>query len=393
MTSSSSSAGLHEFLLQDRVIWGTPAAEAVLAEADRRRAQRIFIVTSKTLNRSTDAVANIRQALGARHVATFDECVEHTPRASVIAAADAARAARPDLILTIGGGTAIDTVKVMLIALAHDLRNPDDLSHYHLRMNPDGSRFAPVIKAPPMRQIVLSTTLSAAEYSNFGGCTDPIRKVKDGYVGREIGAASVILDPAITVHTPEWLWLSTGIRAIDHAVEGICSIQPSPLVEATALQALKLFKLSLHLTQIDASDMAARLQCLQAAWLAGTGILRVPYGASHGMGHSLGAVTGMSHGYTSCVMLPHVMRWNLEHTQRQQRAIAEAMGRSDGDAAMAIAQLISQLKLPTRLRDLNVRKDQFAQIASGAIDNLWVRTNPRPITSTDDLMQLLEHAW
>ena len=88
---------------------------------------------------------------------------------------------------------------------------------YH---RPDGSRHAPVIKPPPYRQIVVSTTLSAAEFSDFGGSSDPERKVKDGYAGKYSGAAAVILDPAITMHTPEWLWLSTAIRAIDHAVEG-----------------------------------------------------------------------------------------------------------------------------------------------------------------------------
>ncbi len=392
-TATSLSTGIHEFLAQDRVIWGTPAAEAVVAEAERRGASRVFIVTSKTLNRKTDAVDKIRSALGARHAGTFDECIEHTPRASVIAAANAARQVKPDLILTFGGGTAIDTVKVMLIALAHHLTEPEQLGDYHLKINADGSRHTPVINSPPMRQIVLSTTLSAAEFSNFGGCTDTIRKIKDGYVGREIGAASVILDPAVTVHTPEWLWLSTGIRAIDHAVEGICSIQSSPLIKACSMQALKLFGNSLLRTRTDPADMPARQECLQAAWLSGFGILRVPYGASHGMGHSLGAVTGMSHGYTSCVMLPHVMRWNLSFTRDQQAEIAKTMGRQDGDAAAAVGELIASLGLPTRLRDLNVRQDQFEQIANGALENLWVRTNPRPIRSTDDLIELLENAW
>ena len=386
--------GMHEFLAQDRVIWGIPAAEAVLAEAERRGARRLFIVTSKTLNRKTDAVEKIRQALGARHVGTFDECVEHTPRQSVIAAANAVRAAKPDLILTFGGGTAIDTVKVLLIALAHDLTEVGQLSDYHLKMNPDGSRHTPEIKSPPMRQIVLSTTLSAAEFSNFGGCTDTERKVKDGYVGREIGAATVILDPAVTVHTPEWLWLSTGLRAIDHAVEGLCSIQPSPLIDATSLQALSLFGKSLLKTKQDPADLDARLECLQAAWLSGFGILRVPYGASHGIGHSLGAVTGMSHGYTSCVMLPHVMRWNFEQTRAQQERIAQAMGKSSAhEAADAVSDLVKDLGLPTRLRDQQVRQEQFEQIAQGALHNLWVRTNPRPVQSIHDLVSLLEKAW
>ena len=385
--------GLHEFLAQDRVVWGKPAAQAVVEEADRRAAKRLFIVTGRTLNRQTDVVTKIRAALGTRCVGTFDECREHTPRDSVIAAANAARAANPDLIVSIGGGTVIDTVKVMLIALAHELTRPEQLGDFHLRMNPDGSRHAPVIKPLPFRQIAVSTTLSAAEFSNFGGCVDPVRKVKDGYMGREIGPASVILDAAATLPTPEWLWHSTGIRAVDHAVEGICSIAPSPLIEAAALHALSLLASALPRVKANPNDLEARLECLQGAWLAGMGILRVPYGASHGLGHSLGAVTGMSHGHTSCVMLPHVMRYNLDATRVQQTRIAEAMAHNTGDAAGAVAHLIDALGLPSRLSALNVKREQFAQIAEGAKDNLWVRTNPRPITSAAQLTELLEMAW
>ena len=385
--------GSHEFLAQDRVIWGVPAAQAAVQEADRRGARRVFVVTSKTLNRSTDAVARIVAALGPRHVGTFDECVEHTPRPSVIAAADAARAAAPDLVLTVGGGTAIDTVKVMLVAIAEDVRTPEGLSDWHLRANPDGTRHVPAVRPPPFRQVVVSTTLGAAEFSDFGGCTDPVRRIKDGYAGKYVGAAAVILDPAITVHTPAWLWLSTAVRGIDHAVESLCSIAPSPLVDATSLQALHLFGPALPATHADPTDLEARLRCLQAAWLAGFGILRVPYGASHGIGHSLGAVTGISHGYTSCIMLPHVMRWNLERTVVQQARIAHAMGATDGDAAGAVARLVAALGLPTRLRDLGVDRARFDDIARGALENMWVRTNPRPVSSREDVLALLEAAY
>lgn len=386
-------AGSHEFLAQDRVIWGKPAAQAVVEEADRRGAKRVFIVTSRTLNRSTDAVAGIAAALGTRHVGTFDECVEHTPRASVIAAAQAARAVAPDLVVTVGGGTAIDTVKVMLIALAHDVRTVEGLGDWHLKLNPDGTRHVPAVKEPPCRQIVVSTTLGAAEFSDLGGCTDPVRKVKDAYMGRFIGAAAVILDPAITRHTPAWLWLSTAVRGIDHAVEGLCSIAPSPLIDATSLQALHLFGQGLPVLVERPDDLDARLQCLQAAWMAGFGIMRVPYGASHGIGHSLGAVTGISHGYTSCIMLPHVMRYNLERTATQQARIAQAMGAADGDAAGAVARLVKSLGMPTRLSEQGVRRDQFDAIAAGALQNMWVRSNPRPIETPQDVIGLLEAAY
>lgn len=390
---TSTPAGMHEFLAQDRVIWGEEAGEALLAEAQRRGCKRLFIVTSRTLNRQSAAVEALRRRLGPLCVGTFDECREHTPRESVFAAAEAVRAADPDLIVTVGGGAAIDTVKVLLIVLAEGLTQPAQLDDFRIGVNPDGSRRTPRIAPPPLRQVVVSTTLSAAEFSNLGGCTDSSRGIKDVYTAREIGAASVILDPAMTVHTPEWLWLSTGIRAIDHAVEGLCSIERSPLVEATALEALRLLGSALERTRADRSDLQARLACLQGAWLSGFAILKVPFGASHGIGHSLGAVTGMSHGYTSCVMLAHVMRYNRSHCAGPMARIAAALGRQDGDAAAAVAELVARLGLPTRLRDAGVRQDQLRQIADGAIGNLWVRTNPRPITQSAQVEALLAQAW
>lgn len=387
------SAGMHEFLAQDRVIWGQDAGQAVFAEAQRRGCKRLFIVTSRTLNRKTPAVDALRRTLGPLCVGTFDECREHTPRESVFAAAEAVRAVDPDLIVTFGGGTAIDTVKVMLIVMAEGLTRTSQLDDFRIGVNPDGSRRTPRINPPPMRQVVVSTTLSAAEFSNLGGCTDTARGIKDAYSAREIGAASVILDPGVTVHTPEWLWLSTGIRALDHAVEGLCSIEASPLIEATALEALRLLGNALERTRVTPTDLQARLSCMQGAWLSGFAIFKVPFGASHGIGHSLGAVTGMSHGYTSCVMLPHVMRYNRLHCGERMERIAAGLGREDGDAAAAVAELVSRLGLPTRLRDAGVRQDQLRQIAAGAMGNLWVRTNPRPITEQAEVEALLEAAW
>ncbi len=388
-------AGIYDYIAQDRVIWGTPAGEAVLAEADRRAARRIFVVASRTLNRTTDVVTVIGEVLGKRLVGVFDECREHTPRDTVMAAAEAVREAKPDLIVAVGGGTVIDTVKVLLVVLAEGLQRAEQLDDWHVRVNADGSRHVPAVGVPPVRQIAVPTTLSGAEFSNFGGATDPQRRIKHGFTGAEIGPAAVILDPLVTFHTPEWLWLSTGIRAVDHAVESICSIAPAPLVDGCALHALRLLGESLPASRHAPDDPEARQRAMHGAWLASQGILRVHYGASHGIGHSLGAVTGVSHGHTSCVLLPAVLRWNRELPENAERqaAVAHALGRRDGDAAQAVEDLIAALGLPLSLRELRVGREQFAKVAEGAMGNLWVRTNPRTITSENDVMEILELAY
>ena len=386
--------GLYESIAQDRVIWGTPAAEAVATEAERRDASRVFIVASGTLNRTTSVVSAVRESLGDRCVGVFDECREHTPRETVLAAANVVRECHPDLIVSIGGGTVIDTVKVLLVVLAEDVQTSEDLDNWHVRVNADGTRHIPAVRSAPLRQIAVPTTLSGAEFSSLGGATDTRRRAKHAFTARDIGPATVILDPAATRHTPEWLWLSTGIRAVDHAVESITSVAPVPLVDGCALYALELLADGLPRTRTDPDDLGARQRCMHGAWLASQGILRVPYGASHGIGHSLGAITGMSHGYTSCVLLPAVLRWNGDYPQGAVRQrIAAGLGRDDGDAATAVAELIKALGLPSRLRDLDIDKDQFPGIAEGAMENLWVRTNPRPINSPDDIMEILESAY
>ncbi|HEX9184388.1 MAG TPA: iron-containing alcohol dehydrogenase, partial [Burkholderiales bacterium] len=195
----------YAYLPLERVVFAQPAAEAAAAEASRIGAQRVFIVSSKTLSRQTPVVSGIAGALGARYAGRFDECMAHTPWPSVVAAADAVRAARPDLILTVGGGTPIDTVKILQICLAHGVVQPEQLDALHASVGPDGRRVDPQIKPSPVRQVAVPTTLSGAEFSNLGGGTDPRTRIKHSFTGADIGARSVILDPAITVHTPHWL--------------------------------------------------------------------------------------------------------------------------------------------------------------------------------------------
>ena len=96
------------------------------------------------------------------------------------------------------------------------------------------------MKPPGVRSIAVPTTLSAGEFTSFAGCTDTVRQVKESYGHALMMPRSVILDPAVTVHTPEWLFLSTGIRAVDHAVEDICSINPQPFSDGTSMHALRL---------------------------------------------------------------------------------------------------------------------------------------------------------
>jgi maleylacetate reductase len=134
-------------------------------------------------------------------------------------AAAQAREAGADLIVTIGGGSVTDGAKAVQLCLANDIRTPEALDDYRPVKGPDGA-LRPPSNPPSDRQITVPTTLSGGEFSAIAGVTDERRKVKELFRDPDIIPRAVILDPALTVHTPQWLWLSTGVRAVDQCVEG-----------------------------------------------------------------------------------------------------------------------------------------------------------------------------
>lgn len=386
-------SGKYDFIQQERVIYGRPAADAVADVADELGREKLFIVASKTLNRKTDVIEAMRKRLGARITGVFDECEEHSPTGSVIRAANAMRASGADLVVTVGGGSPIDTVKVAQIVLAEGVQTEEELLQYRITLKPDGSWNVPASKPSPLRQIIVPTTLSAAEFSIIGGATDRRRQVKDLYMNKTICGQMAILDPAVTIHTPEWLWLSTGIRAVDHAVESILSTTPVPLVSATGIEGLRMLRASLPANRSDPGNLDMRLQSQLGVWLASTGIGRVQWGASHGIGHQLGAVAGVAHGHTSCVMLPAVMRYNRSHVGDQLARIAtDAFGQPGGDAASLVQSLIASLGMPTRLGEVKVDRGMFERIAASAMQSPMVRSNPRPISEPAQVIDILESA-
>jgi maleylacetate reductase len=386
-------SGSYRYLALEHVHFGRPAAEVIAEEVARRRARRVMVVASRTLNQGSDVVRNAVSAIAQQVVEEFDACMEHTPRESVLALCARLRAMDADLVVTIGGGTAIDTVKVALICMAEHIDTVEGMDRCHVRLDEQGRRQVPVIGDPPLRQIAVPTTLSAAEFSDLAGCTDRRTGEKHHFTAPRIGPAAVILDPRATLHTPARLWLSTGIRAIDHAVESLCSTQAQPLTDATALHGLTLLSRSLRRYAEDPHDLCARLDAQMGAWLAATGVNRVSFGASHGIGHVLGSALGVPHGITSCVLLPTVLAYNAPAVGTRARELAKALGDGDRDPSDQLSALIRALGLPTRLREVGVEPAHFGGLAVKAMKNPFVRANPRRIDTPSQVEEILRLAW
>src|SRR5215471_8849770 len=288
-------AGQAIFSRMDEVQFGKPAAATVADLVKRNGAERAFLMVSGTLNRETDEIEKVRRALG-------NHCV----------------------------GT--------------DIRDAASL---------DKVRAPNPVQSSRVRQISIPTTLSAGEFSPISGVTDERTRVKELFRHPDIVPKAVVLDPVVTRHTPMWLWLSTGIRAVDHCVEGICSKEASPYGDASALHGLSLLARGLPRVKADPNDMEARLDCQLGSWLSMAPLVAgVPMGASHGIGYVLGAVFDIPHGHTSCIMLPSVMRWNKSANAERQALVAAVMGKHGQDAGDVLDEFIRGLGMPRSLSEV-----------------------------------------
>jgi maleylacetate reductase len=387
-------AGVFHVTAQERIIFGTPAEEAVMSEARRCAASRVFVTSTRSLDQQKDGpLRRLERALGALHVGTYAAIRSHSPREDVVAGANAARQAKADLLVAIGGGSVIDATKAMLLCLWHGLEAPEAMEPYRSGFE-RGYSAAIVPPAEPIRMVSVSTTLSASEFTDSAGVTQSATNTKQSFRHRLFAPRCVILDPAATLETPEWLLLCTGIRSVDHAVEAYCSPRASLATEALSLQGLRLLHRALPAIKLNPRDLRPRLEAQIGMWQAIASLAAgVPTGASHGIGYALGSTFGVPHGHTSCVMLPAVLQWNSVVNAGRQEVLSETMGAGGRPAWELVKELVAGLGQPVSLREVGLQRGDLDELARRALEYHPVKVNPRSITTTADVREILELAW
>lgn len=384
--------GTHRFYMTEKVVHGIPAADVLKAEVNRLGKSRIFLITNKSVAAGPN-LSEIRRSLGDLLAGQYAGVTAHAPRQCVVEGAEAARAAGADLLVAVGGGSVIDATKVMQLCIRHSVRDPAALSEYVTKRRGDPST-RPQDADLWIRSIAIPTTLSAAEFTWFGGASDPARGVKQSFSNSMMIPQVVIMDPRMTMQTPARLLLTTGMKAVDHAAERLASLTSSPFNEAISALALRTLASCLRAFHTDSADLDARAGLQYGAFLSMCGAAAGgTVGLSHAIGHALGAHCGVPHGETSCVALPPVMRWNRSSNAPKQQLISDAMGVPSQDAAWALADLVKQLGLPQSLRDVGVPRDAIPSIAAKAFGDILAKTNPRVVNSASDIQEILEAAF
>lgn len=376
----------------EKVFFGRPFVEVILEEVERLGAKRVFLLVSNTLNNKTNEIQKLREALGDKYAATYDDVPAHIPRDAVLRAAGVAREAKADLVVSIGGGSITDAGKNVTLCLEHNITELDQFEPFRLKTDPQtGVVTAPVFRGPTIRQIAVPTTLSGGEFHQSGGSNDPVKKLKQSIRNPLMIPRTVVFDPALTLHTPLGLWLSTGMRSVDHAVESSYSPYGSPFVDGTSLQALRILPDALKRTMKDPRDLEARAAAQTGMWLSQMGMWSlVPMGASHGIGHVLAGSFHVPHGHCTCVTLPAVLRFNKSVTADKQKLLSEALGDAGRETADLVQELIDELQMPNQLHKVGVERKDFALIAKNALLDRWTHSNPRRFTGEQEIIELLE---
>lgn len=382
--------GAFRFLPVDGVLFGPGQVTALPGELERLQRRRAFIITGRSLATKTDLVRRVERLLGERHVGTFAETRQHVPSQGVIAAALQARSAGADVLVSVGGSSPVDCAKLVALALAEEWTDADQLNARADRI----SRVPPA--RPPIPQVAITTTLSAGEFTMSAGVTNEKTGYKGGYRHPSLAPRVVILDPELTLATPRQLWLSTGIKALDHAVERLYAADRQPLTVALCREAIRLLLRHLPASTAEAGDtLADRGRCQVAAWLSIFGMNNDGTGLSHSIGHQLGARCGVPHGVTSCITMPHVIGYFGRRSPSMLADLAEAFNVPADEPEIGqligarVANFVASLGTPVRLRDAGVPREQIEPLAAAVLQEL----HGRDPATVEDLQALLTAAW
>jgi alcohol dehydrogenase class IV len=211
-----------------------------------------------------------------------------------------------------------------------------------------------------------------------------------------------ILDPCFTLNLPKDMTISTAMDALTHAVEAMTSTMSNPICDGMALQAIRLIHENLPIVVADGSNEKARLNMQLAATTAGWAFTIAQVGLAHGMAHTVGTLHHVPHGAACGIVLPKVMRYNVDYAAAKLAQVANALGvntaeMSESEAALASADAVEALMKkvghPTRLRDVGVPEDNLPVCAFHAIADTAVIFNARPVNDPNDVVQLFNEAY
>ena len=401
MTQQNILQGYFNPTVPTRIVFGNEKIDSLRDEVKKLGGKRVLVLSGRTVAEKTDSVRRINEGLGDLSAGVYSGLIQRAPLSTAIEAANMAVANGVDTLVGLGGSTISDAARMIAVLMAEGITTVDQLRQLgedqDMVLEPNLDR-----KSLPL-QVSIPTTLSAGEFNMGGG------NVLDDQAGHKIRVRHprlysdlIMLDPVMTEGTPDWLWLSTGVKALDHCIERLYSTGNQPAIDAPVLAAAEMLFTYLPKSRESDGDPEARLQCLVAAWMSMMGAPNFSMGLSHAIGHIIGVHYSVGHGYTSCVTQPYVMEFNRPVSAAKQALLArsaglDTRGMSDEAAAEAAARAVDDfimgMGMPHRLRELEIPEEDLPKIAELVLTDGGTRSNPIYITSAEQVMGVLTAAF
>ncbi|GAM86262.1 hypothetical protein ANO11243_042740 [Dothideomycetidae sp. 11243] len=371
---------------------------------------RIILVVSNSIYTKTGYVQKLEKALGDKVVGKQIGVGSHSPYKDVIAVTHLVQQKDADCLISIGGSSYSDACKIAS-KLAATL--PGGFTAEDMEGLIDQSNGKGVTKYAKIKLILVPTTLSASEWNGIGSCTNSNGKKQHfGPHGLKQGGADVVLcDPELASTAPEQLWLSSGVRCIDHCVETICNRHCTERAEKDALVGLSNMIMGLiKYKESEGQDRAEFLRGISDAQKGSRDAVKAlivdgnSFGPSHAIGHQLGSVGHVMHGITSCIMLAPVLRYTAARSDQPVfsrakigqgkilKVFNDTLSWKETDAADALVRLLKQLGLPTRLSEVGVTSEKdIDAIAEKTLTDIWAG-GEKQITDKQEVRKILDTA-
>ena len=382
--------------LHQDIICSENAIDELAKTVDDWGCSRALITCGPTILRSCDVVPRVQEALGSRYVGTYSGIAPHSPVETVESGVQMAKETRPDVFISVGGGSTHDTTKAMATLLAEG----GDIHDYEIIFEPPNRITVPPTPSPKLPILAVPTTMGCAEFSRGGGgITDHQLGRKLILAGEGVAPRTVILDGQALATTPLRILVSTAIGQLRIAIETVYSTGRNPIGDGMALHAIRL--LFENLPRCKDGDIDTLLNTKTACTMASLGSFG-GLGLNTATCHHVGGLYGVPHGEANAILLPHTMRYNLDACADRQRLIAEAIGVADTGmtdeeaglaAADAVDALCRELGLPRTLREVDVPEEGLEYIAAATLHDRGLSTNPKPVSDAGPIMEVLRAAY
>ena len=378
------------FMNPTRVVYGVGSSGDTGIELGSLGCRRAIVVSDRFLAEKTDIVGKVVACLGSACAGVFSDVPADSDVRAVDAGAALGRSWGADSIVSVGGGSVIDTAKAIAIVLTE---GGSLLDHQGFQLLT--RRQTPHICIP-------TTAGTGSEVTYFALIMDHEAKRKVIFGDHHIIPDVAILDPAVTVGLPPLLTAATGLDAFSHGYEALTSAQREPISDALGLHAIRLINNFLPAAVKNGADLGARGQMQIAATLAGAAFSNAQVGLLHALAHVVGARHGVHHGTAIAIAMPHVIRFNNDVVADRHRLVAEAMGvdvRGLSDeaagirAAEAVSRFVKEVGLPHSFREAGVPQGDLGACAEMAMSDGSIVYNPKPVSDPGEVLGVLKAAW